>query len=323
MALTHAWMLLAVLGVLAGALVVGAAIGWRSSRSRRGTEAVAPVARAERVRTLPAFQRTVRRRMAALTAVLALGAGAVVVAGVIAARPQTVRTVDPVAAHRDIVLCLDVSGSMSAVNRDLLHLFASLAERFEGERMGLTVFDGSAVQVFPLTSDHRYVGEQLSTLASTEDVVTYAGTRLGRSSSLIGDGLAACVMHFDHPDLDRSRSIVLATDNLSGDDPIVTLEEAAAYAASAGVRVYAINPDAFFDETARSLADAAEATGGQAYDLASTDTIDRVIADVRREAIAELRGRPQAVLTDAPGPWIVVLVLMAGAFVVVMERVRL
>ncbi|ALJ21532.1 vWA domain-containing protein [Microbacterium sp. No. 7] len=323
MALAQGWALVAVLGALVLTLLVGAAIGLWTSRARRGGAAAA-VARAERVRALPAFQRTVRRRIVALTAVLALGAGAVIVTGVLVARPQSVRTVDPVASHRDIVLCLDVSGSMAEVNHDLLTMFAGLAAEFRGERVGLTIFDGSAVQVFPLTSDSAYVQRQLGDLAAAGNSrEMHAGTHLGPSSSLIGDGLAACVLHFDQPDLDRSRSVILATDNYSGDGTIVTLEEAAAYAADHGVRVYAINPDASYGDPAYQLVAAAQSTGGRGYDLAASDTIDKVVADVRREAIAELRGKPQAVETDAPGPWIVAAVLAAGAFLVVMERVRL
>lgn len=323
MALANGGALVAAIGVLVLALLAGVLLGWRTTRPVRDTDAAAAIARAERVRSLPAFQRSVRRRMAALTAVLALGAVTLLVAGVVVARPQSIRTVDPVASHRDIVLCLDVSGSMRDVNDAVLGQFVALAEEFRGERLGLTIFDGSAVQVFPLTSDDRYVREQLRAVRSGDSGAARAGTRLGSSSSLIGDGLAACAMHFDHPDLERSRSIILATDNHSGPDPIVSLDEAAAYAAASGVRVYTINPDDGKDAQSAELAAAAGRTGGRGYDLGASDTIAGVVADVRRDGIAQLRGKPQAVSTDAPAPWAVALILLAGAFVVVVERVRL
>ena len=281
------------------------------------------MARAERVRSLPAFQRSVRRRMAALSAIVALGAVALVVAGVIVARPQSVRTVDPVASHRDIVLCLDISGSMSDVNHEVLGQFIQLAEEFDGERLGLTVFDASAVQVFPLTSDGQYVREHLRQARSSDRSTMAAGTRVGGGSSLIGDGLAACAMHFDHPDLERSRSIILATDNYSGANTLVSLEAASTYAASAGIRVYTINPDEGRDPESVELAAAAERTGGRGYHLGASDTVPDVVAAVRRDGIAQLRGKPQAVATDAPAPWTIALIVLTGAFIVVMERTRL
>ncbi len=51
-----------------------------------------------------------------------------------------------------------------------------------------------------------------------------AGTTANLSgASLIGDGLASCALQFDAEDTERSRSIILATDNYVSGEPIYTL----------------------------------------------------------------------------------------------------
>lgn len=78
---------------------------------------------------------------------------------------------------------------------------------------------------------------------STDVPEQWVGTMNGVGASLIGDGLASCVMRFDHADEQRARSIILATDNeLNGSPPIVSLKEAADYSASKKIRIYTINP---------------------------------------------------------------------------------
>jgi Ca-activated chloride channel family protein len=65
---------------------------------------------------------------------------------------------------QELVICLDVSNSMLAEDRDASRLEYSIrtirrtVEELEGVRIGLVVFKGEAVQLFPLTED-RYVLE--------------------------------------------------------------------------------------------------------------------------------------------------------------------
>jgi uncharacterized protein with von Willebrand factor type A (vWA) domain len=82
---------------------------------------------------------------------------AVVLGAVVAARPIAQKTIQPVSTNRDIMLCLDVSGSMTDVDKEIVSIFDKLADGFKGERVGLTIFNSSAVQVFPLTDDYRFI----------------------------------------------------------------------------------------------------------------------------------------------------------------------
>ena len=112
-----------------------------------------------------------------------------------AARPVELTTIRPEQRNRDIMLCLDTSGSMSSADSAVVQVFAELAKEFDGERIGLTIFDSSAIQVFPLTDDYEYVQEQLKLAKDAFDGEPGSagfldGTWNGRGSSLIGDGLA-------------------------------------------------------------------------------------------------------------------------------------
>ncbi|MCT1395746.1 VWA domain-containing protein [Microbacterium sp. p3-SID338] len=328
MALANVWMLVLAAAVVVAAVAIGLAVGLRRHRDRRAAD-TARVARAERLRALPSFRQALSRRAVALTGLLALGAGAALVAGVVAARPMSAQTIQPVDTSRDIMLCLDVSGSMSEVDVEVLSVFDEMLDGFEGERIGLTIFNSSPVQIFPLTDDYDFIREHLASMMSSFDYVDeipehWLGTLNGDGASLIGDGLAACTMGFDHPDDDRSRSVIFATDNEINGASIVTLDEAAAYAASKDVRVFAINPVEGKDaDVSAELAAAAEATGGAAYGLRDTTTVADIIDEVQKQEATALRGEAQVVWTDTPNLWIAVLSVLALGFVVLVWRVRL
>lgn len=327
MALANWWVILIAIAVVVAAIAVGMAIGIR--RSSSAAQPSAPIARAERLRALPSFRRAVQRRTAALAGVIALGVISAAVGGVVAARPMSSQTIQPVNTSRDIMLCLDVSGSMSDVDVEVLSVFEELLDGFEGERIGLTIFNSSPVQVFPLTDDYDFVRTHLESIRSSFDYVEeipehWVGTLNGPGASLIGDGLASCAMRFDHLDDDRSRSIILATDNELAGASIVSLEEAANYAASVGVRVFALNPvQGVNTQISDELVAAARATGGEAYGLRETTTVADIIDDVQEQDATELRGQARVVWSDSPNLWIVVLFALGVGFVVLLWRVRL
>ncbi|MBO0980380.1 VWA domain-containing protein [Microbacterium sp. SD291] len=321
-------MLLVAAGVILVALAVGIVLGLRG-HARTGASERARVARAERLRALPTFRQALRRRVLALSGILLLGVIAAASAGVVAARPMSPQTIQPVNTSRDIMLCLDVSGSMSEVDVEVLSVFEELLEDFKGERIGLTIFNSSPVQIFPLTDDYEFIRGHLQSMTSSFDYLEevpehWVGTLNGNGASLIGDGLAACALAFDHPDDERSRSIIFATDNEVNGASIVTLEEAAAYAKSVGVRVFALNPVQGKDaEISAQLAEAAEVTGGTAYGLRDTTTVGDIVAEVQAQEATALKGQAQVVWTDTPNLWIVVLMISALSFIVVLWRVRL
>lgn len=276
------------------------------------------VAHADRLTALPEYQSALRRHRRWL-AVAALAAATLLVSAVAAAaRPVELTTIRPEQRNRDIMLCLDTSGSMSSADAAVVEVFASLAKEFDGERIGLTIFDSSAVQVFPLTDDYQYVQEQLALAKDAFDgnpgsAGFLDGTWNGRGSSLIGDGLASCVNGFvgaagsgsAGSAQQRSRSVVLATDNYLSGDPIFTLEEAGALAQDADVRVYALNPGDFDygpgpGQPGARLRAAAEASGGAYYPLDTPDAVAEIVRRVQATEASAMRGAPRAVVSDRP-----------------------
>lgn len=325
--LANPWIVLLAVLAVAAAITLGMLL---ARRRLHRADAAAPVSRAERLRGLPSVKRATTRRAAAIAGSLALLAGAAVVAGVVGARPMAAQTIQPLDTSRDIMLCLDVSGSMSEVDIEVLEVFEELLEGFEGERIGLTIFNSSPVQVFPLTDDYEFVRGHLQSIrAAFDDYASdvpehWVGTLNGTGSSLIGDGLAACAMRFDHLEDERSRSIILATDNEALGAGIVTVEEAAVYARDAGVRVFALNPVEGKDaQISDQLTAAAETTGGQAYALRGDTTVADIIHEVQEQEARALQGEARIVWRDVPDVWIAVLLALVLAGVVLMWRVRL
>jgi Ca-activated chloride channel homolog len=226
MELKQAWVM-----IPAGVVLVAVAVAlWWLLRRRRSVGTVA-VANTELLRRLPEFHRAVVRQrvMALCLAGLALVVAVAAVVG--AARPQDRSVVSRSQENRDIVLCLDVSGSMIDVDAQVISTFQQLADGFRGERISLVIFNSTAVPVFPLTDDYEFVRTELRRAADALDTLDptdsfFAGTLNGNGSSLIGDGLATCARSFDHPELKRARSIILATDNEAAGRSLFSLPEA-------------------------------------------------------------------------------------------------
>jgi len=319
------WLVPVVLGVVVAALVVGLLL-----RDRRG---VTPVANTDDLRRVPAL-RAWRVRYGALRVAVALAvAAAAVGAAVLAARPVTVEERTRELANRDIVLCLDVSGSMIEYDERVVATFERLVEGFTGERVALSVFDSTSATVFPLTDDYELVTAQLGAArevlagdASAEaSADLFRGTDgLEGQASLIGDGVASCALLFDQHDADRSRSVVLATDNELWGDPVYTLPDAAALAAERGVALHALFPD---DErlgaaTAAELRIAAEGTGGTFWVVDDADAVPQMLARIQDSQLAAMQAAPERVVTDDGDAWVWLLYAAGLAAVLLAWRVR-
>jgi len=325
------WMPIA-LGVL---IVVAAAVlsAVVIRRQRRLARDAVPVARTERLADLPGYRRLLLRYRVLLCLTLCLIAVSAVSSGVLASRPVDSVVENSDRFNRDIVLCLDVSGSMVDYDASILRQFEELAVRFAGERISLVVWNSSAVQLFPLTDDYDYLAGQLALvresmetdLSVTDRPYNYwNGTDVGDGASLIGDGLASCVLRFDRLDAERSRSIILATDNLINGTPLLTLEEAGALASERDVRVYGINPVGLVTPLeAGQLEEAVVGTGGGYFELESAGTVDTIVDSVLSEQATHLKGSPELVYYDVPLIPVVVLALSFIALLGLAWRLRL
>jgi len=312
-----AWLLLA-------AAVVAAVVLIRRRRAKADAASL-PVANTDRLTGLDSYRRAIARYRLLISLIAVAVIVLLAAAAGLTARFSTTTSYQPDLRNRDIVLCLDVSGSMVDYDARVVDVFADLATRFEGERLSLVVFNASAVTYFPLTSDYDYIISQFDTLQSeftsgTDDF--YAGTLIGNGSSLVGDGLASCVTRFDALDQERSRSVVLVTDNLVAGAPIFTLPEASDLAKDRSVRVYGINPGdttakGYLESLAIEFQDAVENTGGGYYALDDPGTIPTIVDSITAEQAALSKGPVQYIHDDQPGAWVWLALLGLGALFVV------
>ncbi|MBO3102265.1 VWA domain-containing protein [Cellulomonas fengjieae] len=320
------WLVPAVLVVVVVALVVGLLL-----RDRRGTT---PVANTDDLRRVPALRAwRVRYRVLRVGVALAVAVAAVA-AAVLAARPVTVQERTRELATRDIVLCLDVSGSMLEYDERVVATFEQLVEGFTGERVALSVFDSTSATVFPLTDDYELVTSELRRAREAfagddedEQADVFRGTAgIEGQASLVGDGVASCTLLFDQYDATRSRSVVLATDNEVWGSPVYTMPAAADLATSRGVVVYALYPvddDEFLGaSTAAELRIAAEGTGGTFAVVADPGAVPTILDRVQDSQLTAMQVDPEQVVTDDDDPWVWLLYVTGLAVVVLAWRVR-
>ncbi|HRN79264.1 MAG TPA: VWA domain-containing protein [Ferruginibacter sp.] len=151
------------------------------------------------------------------------------------ARPQ-VRNVEEHAVGEgiDIVLCIDVSGSMTA--RDFLpnrleaakQVATTFVQKRKTDRIGVVIFSGESFTMCPITGDYPVV---LSSIQNIRNGMLEDGTA-------IGSGLSTSVDRLRGTDA-KSKVVLLLTDGVNNGgliDPNTAKEIAKAF----GVRVYTI-----------------------------------------------------------------------------------
>lgn len=314
------WLWLGVALVVVVVAVVATAT-WLPARNRRSPDAVF-LAHAQRLRRVPRYAALLRQQQVSTAlrcaAVLFLLAGTIL----LVSRPVSEETKERTVSNRDIMLCLDVSGSMVEYDEAIAREFARIAEGLEGERIGLTIWNEVGVTVFPLTDDYGFIVDELDRAAdafSDYDYTYVSGTVLGRSASQIGDGLASCVDRFDRPDEERGRAIVLASDNDPQGKGVFTLDEAAEYAAGEDVVVYGFGTPnmALRDGAEPKFRTAVEATGGR-LEIMGDGSIGAIVDGIQHLETQRMEKPPEVIVHDEPwwGAGLstlgVVLVLLSG-----------
>lgn len=196
----------------------------RDANPSLGISSLLPVAR------LPLSWKTICMHVAFALQLITIGALIVALA-----RPQTH---DHLRTSRiegtDIVLALDISGSMSAMDFEPSRFAAAkdVATKFVNQRtddnIGLVVFAGESLSLMPLTNDRAAL---INAIRQVEMGELNDGTA-------IGDGLTSAINRIASGKA-KSKSIILLTDgtNNAGDVPPST---AAQIAKQKGIKVYTI-----------------------------------------------------------------------------------
>ncbi len=266
-------------------------------RGRKGAIAAVEYSSTETARQVA---RETRSRVGRwLPALRLLAAGLVILA---LARPQLGRgTTEVEASGVDLVLAVDVSGSMQAldftkdgerVNR--LEVVKSVVSKFidarPDDRIGLVAFAGAPYLVSPLTLDHDWLQQNLERvkLGTVED------------GTAIGSAIASSVNRLrDQPS--KSKIVVLLTDGVSNTGK-VSPEIAAEAAKALGVKIYTIGagaegeaPVPVTDQFGRSrlvmakvdvdeetLTKIAQETGGKFFRATDTNSLEQIYAEIDR-----------------------------------------
>jgi Ca-activated chloride channel family protein len=301
-------------------------------RGRRG-----PVAAIEYpdVGLVREIARRSRSRIGAWVWLLPMLAAALMIAGL--ARPQRVQSRTEVTANGiDIVLALDVSGSMQALdfqvkgrrlNRiDVVKgVVAKFIEERPDDRIGLVAFAGSPYLVSPLTLDHGWLQQNLERVdvGATDD------------GTAIGSAIASSVNHLRGA-TGKSKVVILLTDGVNNTGKISPLAAAEAahalgvkiYTIGAGVRgkapipirdaagrVHVIMAEVDVDEA--TLQAVAATTGGKFYRATDTDSLERIYEEINRfEKTAQTTQRFER--TEELYPWLLLpaLALLGLGFTV-------
>ncbi|SEE69156.1 vWA domain-containing protein [Ruania alba] len=340
--LLHPWALWVVLGVVLVALV----LGWFARAAKQEKRQVTWVANAGYLPDLPSFKSRLSRYRVFLLCLAVVLFGSSIATGFLVARPVDREVRSEELATRDIVLCLDVSGSMIEYDTEIVQRFLELLPSFHGERIALSIYNSTSRTVFPLTDDYTLVEEQLTEAAEALDfdvdslddysydaaaldrlLQFLAGTEgLGQdASSLVGDGLATCALAFDLEDEERSRSIIMATDNEVFGEPLYTLPEAADLVAERDITLHgfyagAVTPDSAAQQ--KEYQDAVEAHGGLFYASDDPDAVSGIVDEISAQQAAELDADADVIITDRPEKYFAALMGLIGLYLLAVWRLR-
>ncbi|MEA3306994.1 MAG: VWA domain-containing protein [Elusimicrobiota bacterium] len=153
------------------------------------------------------------------------------------ARPQQISKSDiPPAKGVDIILCLDTSYSMAALDFEPNRLEAAkkAASNFIrkrlNDRIGLVVFGEAAIMTCPLTLDYPAIVEFIDT--------TYLNM-IDRKGTAVGDAIMTAVNHIKESSA-KSKIIILLTDGRSNAGIISDPAYAAKIAKTLDIKIYTI-----------------------------------------------------------------------------------
>jgi len=266
-------------------------------RGRKGTVAAVEYSNIEVARSVA---RSTRSRAGRWRWLLPVMAAALMVVGMARPRLAHGRT-DVTASGIDILLGLDVSGSMQALDFQMggqrvnrIDVVKSVVSKFVDERpddrIGIVAFAGAPYLISPLTLDHDWLQQNLGrvNVASVDD------------GTAIGSAIASGVNRLRESPA-KSKIIILLTDGMNNAGKISPM--AAAEAAKAmGVKIYTIAvgvrgeapmpvKDASgdtrlvmtnVDVDEKTLQGISALTGGQFYRATDTDSLENIYEQINR-----------------------------------------
>ena len=266
-------------------------------KGRKGTAASVRYSTAQTVRLLAGSRKSRAGRWLGTLRMIALGFLVVALA-----RPQIVHGTSEVEASGiDILLALDVSGSMEALDFTIkgepanrVAVVKKVVSRFIDERpndrIGLVAFAGRPYMVSPLTLDHNWLLQRLETIR----------TGMVEDGTAIGSAIAAGVNRLRDQKA-KSKIVILLTDGMNNAGKVSPITAAEA-AEALGIKVYTIGAgsrgevpvpvtDQFgnrqivrarVDIDEETLGKVAHMSGAQYYRATDTDSLEKIYGEINK-----------------------------------------
>jgi len=258
------------------------------------------------------------------------------------ARPQYgTKTTEIISEGVDIILSIDTSGSMRALDfalgkerRSRLDVIKVVVEDFirkrKDDRIGMVVFGDDAYTQCPLTLDHGILISLLKKLKiGMAGEKTAIGSSIGTSVKRLKDLKA------------KSKIIILLSDgeNTAGIDPVKAAEIARGY----GIKIYTIGVgstgkvpilavDGFFGKSYRYamlrldeelLKKISSITAGKYYNARNTDELIKIYDEINRLEKSEIKTKEYMDFNEKYFMWVfVAMVLLISEIILISTRFR-
>lgn len=295
------------------------------------------------IKEIPYYKELVKKYKIILYSLQGICLVGIILSLILLSRLVSIEQITPKEYSRDILLCMDVSSSVSSLNKQLVINLKDTVKDLNNERVGISIFNTSSVLLVPLTDDYDYVIDRLDTLAKSFDAydidnnydseerinnLEYLenGTLVGyetRGSSLVGDGLASCIYSFSKLEEDRTRIIIFSTDNEVAGNEIVTLDKAASISKSNNIPVFSIGTSLMKSKEEAELKAASEKTGG-AYYVSNNDTnVSNIVNSIEQEGKKLVEKQEETRKTDKPQVPFIILVFSIISLFIINKRGKL
>ena len=219
----------------------------------------------------------------------------------------------------DIVLCFDISGSMTEKDFQPSRLEAAkaVAQQFvsqrPGDRIGVVIFSGVSFTLCPITTDHNAVASQIQNISSGY---------LQEEGTAIGSGLATSVDRL-RTSKSNSKVVILLTDGVDvggSVPPDIAKEMAKQY----GIKVYTIGvgSEKEIDEVVSTplgdiiqkrklefneglLEDIAKSTGGQYFHATDNAALQKIYESINQLEKSKIKVTSYSRYTNEFLPWLI------------------
>ena len=120
------------------------------------------------------------------------------------------------------------------------------------------------------------------------------------------------MLGFDHTDQERSRTVILASDNEVNGEGLYSLKEAIDFAKRQKVEVIGLYPGSTLTTEGEDMKNQVESTGGEFYTMSSSGTVDSIVQNIEAQQKREVEGDARVTVTDRvnkPVAWLAVAIV--------------